>query len=413
MLLHRLAPVLVTQRRHQQRAILVASSAAVVAAATCLSSERFVDRVGCDSHDRVVSKFTDSSNSMLIPTLQASVRAMRLVSTAFLIVVDYQLAKMETFLPFTVESKEEMETRTLQANLDRHEKVLEEAQIEYSREIPQSEKMLLSVADRKALKAKQKLRMHDAAVQLADAEEKLTSMEGGSSKSRLHKKSAERLLRLCRQNGGVYIKVGQHLANLDYLIPQEYIEVLSSLFDDAPQSSFDDVCSVIEEDLGGKVGDLFDDFDPVPVASASLAQVHVAYDKKTKRKLAVKVQHRGLRESSVGDIYAVTSVVGAIESMLKDFTFAWIADEMAPQLPKELDFVNEGRNAELASAEMKRFGLACCIPKIIWQDTSERVLTMEFEEGFRATDVEALEKSGLSRRYVPYIVFGNLMGPVA
>jgi predicted unusual protein kinase regulating ubiquinone biosynthesis (AarF/ABC1/UbiB family) len=71
---------------------------------------------------------------------------------------------------------------------------------------------------------------------------------------------------------------------------------------------------------------------------------------------------------------------------------------MAPQLPKELDFVREGKNAEKADLHVKEMGLACCIPKIIWQNTSPRVLTMEFEEGFKATDIESLEASGLKKR---------------
>ncbi|OEU20369.1 ABC1-domain-containing protein, partial [Fragilariopsis cylindrus CCMP1102] len=217
-------------------------------------------------------------------------------------------------------------------------------------------------------------------------------------------RSAERLLELCRNNGGVYIKVGQHLANLDYIMPREYIEVLSSLFNDAPQSDINDVHIVIEEDLGCKVEELFDDFDPTPIASASLAQVHVAYCKKTKKKLAVKVQHRGLRETSAGDLFAVTRVVRVIDAMFKDFTFCWIADEMAPQLPKELDFVLEGKNAEKADLHVKKMGLACCIPKVIWQNTSPRVLTMEFEEGFKATDIESLEASGLKKSDVAKLV---------
>ena len=118
----------------------------------------------------------------------------------------------------------------------------------------------------------------------------------------------------------------------------------------------------------------------------------------TKKKLAVKVQHRGLRETSAGDIYAVTRVVRIIDSLLTNFTFGWIADEMAPQLPKELDFVREGKNAEEAAGHVEKLGLPCCIPKIVWKNTSSRVLTMEFEDGFKSTDVQSLEASGLKKR---------------
>ena len=256
----------------------------------------------------------------------------------------------------------------------------------------------LPVEEKKIIKQRQKKRMQDAANKLAEAEEALETMEGVSTKSRLHKKAAGRLLELCRENGGVYIKVGQHLANLDYLIPEEYIEVLSSLFDEAPQSEISDVIGVIEEELKGKVDLLFDRFDPTPIASASLAQVHVAYDKATGKKLAVKVQHAGLRETSAGDIFAVTCVVRAIDKLFEDFTFGWIADEIAPHLPKELDFTLEGKNSERAAAHIKESGLECIVPNIVWDKTASRVLTMEFEEGFKSTDVDTIEKSGLNKQ---------------
>ena len=268
-----------------------------------------------------------SSSSLVVPTIQASLRALRLVGTAIVIVVDYETAKLERFFPFTIQSKEEIRIKSLEADVERKERELEDAQMVYAREADKyDEKMATLTAEKqKQLKVEQKRRMIEAATKLAEAEEQLTSIEGLSSKSHLHRRSAERLLRLCRDNGGVYIKVGQHLANLDYLIPKEYIDVLSSLFDDAPTSKYEDVCKVIEEDLGHPIESLFERFEEVPIASASLAQVHIAYDKETKEKLAVKVQHRGLRETSAGDIYAVTAVVGMIDFLFKDFTFGWIA----------------------------------------------------------------------------------------
>jgi len=381
---------------------------AVVTASGCLMLQSPTKETLCnESSSETFSKYAyvNDSSSLVIPTVEASLRAMRLVSTAFRIILDYQVAKMEINLPFSIQSKEECEIKELEAEVERRELKLEELQIEYSRETGSNEETRnLSLEERIELRNQQKQQMQEAAAELAVAEEKLVSSEDLSSKSRLNRKSAECILNLCRENGGVYIKVGQHLANLDYLIPREYIEVLSSLFNDAPQSKINDVYSVIEEDLGRKADELFDDFDPNPIASASLAQVHVAYCKKTKKKLAVKVQHRGLRETSAGDLFAVTSVVRAIDSIFTDFTFGWIADEMAPQLPKELDFQREGRNAEKAAVHIEKSGLPCCIPKVIWENTSPRVLTMEFEEGFKSTDTEALEASGLNKSDVARLV---------
>lgn len=85
-----------------------------------------------------------------------------------------------------------------------------------------------------------------------------------------------------------------------------------------------DVCEVIKEELGKYPDELFESFSEKPIASASLAQVHVAIEKGTGRKLAVKVQHRGLRETSVGDLKALETAIGVIDGLFEDFTYGWI-----------------------------------------------------------------------------------------
>lgn len=91
---------------------------------------------------------------------------------------------------------------------------------------------------------------------------------------------------------------------------------------------------MIEEDLGAPPNELFESFEKEPIASASLAQVHVAYDKETGEKLAVKVQHRGLRETSKGDVFAISTVTHILDYLFEDFTWMWIAEEIAPQVCK-------------------------------------------------------------------------------
>ena len=97
-------------------------------------------------------------------------------------------------------------------------------------------------------------------------------------------------------------------------------------------AAYEDVCKVIEEDLGATPDELFTSFEKEPIATASLAQVHVAYDKESGEKLAVKVQHRGLRETSSGDVFAITTVIHILDFMFEDFTWMWIAEEIAPQV---------------------------------------------------------------------------------
>lgn len=342
----------------------------------------------------VASKKKPSDQSLLVPTLQATGRALRLAQTAVLMGIDYKFADYIDL----GDNEHNEERQYWEAEVERRRQSLDACQTTYTTNSHPD----LDIVERVQLKKKEREEMLKTAEALAEAQESLAEI--GSRRSLLHRRAAERLLRLCHDNRGVYIKVGQHLANLDYLIPQEYIEVLSALYDDNPRSDFADVQRVIKDELGADPEDLFQEFEPEPIASASLAQVHVAYEKGTGRKLAVKVQHPGLRETSAGDIFALVSVVRAAEKLFDGFTWGWLADEIAPQLPKELDFANEGRNAERAAENIAKTGLNCVIPKVIWEHSSPRVLTMEFEEGFKATDIKAIEESGLNKRDVAQLI---------
>lgn len=367
--------------------------------------------VACDAAVSTAPLSSSSSPSLMIPTMQAAARASRLVKTSLFIVGDYYypinglIPSVTTATAMTTSEEDSQSDDKLEYwehELEKREELLYQAQVAYTKP---SDSATAQSSDYDPKKLKQD--MTRAAEELSHAQDKLKALHVAGTSSRksvIHRRAAGRLLQLCRENGGVYIKVGQHLANLDYLIPEEYIEVLSSLFDDTPQTDYEHVRQVVCEDLGKDPEELFDNFDPSPIASASLAQVHVAYDKETGRKLAVKIQHRGLRETSAGDIFALCSMVGIAERIFDGFTWGWIADEIAPHLPRELDFVNEGKNSERAAADLQKTGLPCVIPKVLWTHSSPRVLTMEFEEGFKATDIDAIEKAGLKKQDVAKLI---------
>ena len=98
-----------------------------------------------------------------------------------------------------------------------------------------------------------------AAMDLGEAEDKLADI-GDNKRSMIHRKAANRMLELCRQNRGVYVKVGQHLAQLDYLTPPEFVDALSSLFDNAPISSYQETPDTLCEELGSHPEEIFDSF---------------------------------------------------------------------------------------------------------------------------------------------------------
>lgn len=391
--------------------------------------------VGCYRHHLIISdessrsKFVASSptnrneESLVLPTVEALARAARLVRTAIVMATDYRLNRLiqdYSFELFSVGKEDEYSQKRIELEkmIERLERDLDEAQRKYAESKPRQEGINPNSSDPKALteivfaKRDDKEAIMIIAGDLATAKRNLSSIvvleDGGDVKNKeedsIHARNARRLLNLCRTNGGVYIKVGQHLANLDLLLPEEYVSTLSSLFDDAPVSSYVDVCCVLTEELGSSPDELYDNFSKDPFASASLAQVHTAISKSTGAKLAIKIQHRGLRETSRGDLFAMASVVGIAERLFDDFNFGWICEELVPQLPKELDFHNEGLNAEAASAHLALTGLDCIVPKIYWDYTSERVLTMQFEEGLRATDIESIDRAGISRRAVAKLI---------
>jgi len=348
---------------------------------------------------------------LVLPTLQASGRAVNLIATVCAMVMDYELAKVQRsllsgtpdslLLPLGLigpQTAEQELMLKLEDDVAQCRRDLERAQAEYTGKGDEN------ASRRQKSQTDLRQRVRDTAETLAAAEEKLAAC-GGDLAGRTHRKAANRLLQLCRENKGVYIKVGQHLANLDYLVPIEYITTLSSLFDDAPETSIDDVRAVVREDLGAYPEELWNDFDPRPIASASLAQVHVAHDRATGQKYAIKVQHRGLRETSRGDIFALRLVVNALERLFpEEFCYGWIMEEIAPQLPKELDFCNEGANSEKAAHHLAEAKINCAVPKVHWEQTTARVLTMTFEDGFRSTDVEAIKRAGLQKHDVAKLV---------
>lgn len=369
----------------------------------------------------VSSLLPSSATDLIVPTLEAAARAGWLLSTAVLVTMDYKTYEWGWNTPVqypnddtnNAMSEEQKKQRDYwEKECDRRKEAMELAQEQYASkyhdnfDLVDTLKAEQSKEKRAEVKRQEKQAMTMAAVAVAEAEEQFAALGGVHRQSALHRKAANRLVSLCHKNGGVYIKLGQHLANLDHLIPTEYITALSALFDKNPVTPHDRVIQVICQDLRiNHPDDIFDKFCPQPIASASLAQVHVAYDKKTGQKLAVKVQHQGLRETSQGDIFAVVTVVRILERLFpQQFTYGWIADEIVPNLPKELDFLNEGRNSERAAANLKKTGLDCIVPKVYWQQSSPRVLTMAFEEGFNATDLQAMKEAGLDRKDVAKLI---------
>ncbi|HEY7269365.1 MAG TPA: AarF/UbiB family protein [Dehalococcoidia bacterium] len=194
-------------------------------------------------------------------------------------------------------------------------------------------------------------------------------------------------------NQGLLIKTGQFLSSRPDVLPDEYVEVLSKLQDALPPEPFDVIRGVVERELGRPLEAVFASFDPEPIAAASLAQVHRAV-LRDGRVVAVKVQYPNIERLVDADLKNIAIFVRVLNQLDKTADFRFIAEEMANMIPRELDFINEGRNAEAIAANFK--GVEDVgVPAIYWEYSTRRVLTMEFIEGIKVTDVQALRAAGI------------------
>lgn len=215
--------------------------------------------------------------------------------------------------------------------------------------------------------------------------------------SQCHVRSATKVLNALLANGGIYIKLGQHIASL-IVLPREWTSTMAPLQDKCDATPYEGIEALFLSDMGQPINELFDDFDPVPIGVASLAQVHVGYHKASGKKVAVKVQHPHLVEFFNIDINMVQSTLGWIKYWFPEFEFTWLGEEMRENLPREMDFVHEARNTAHVVADFENIKTSLYIPEVI--SANKRVLIMEYIQGGRVDDLAYLSKHNIDRNKV-------------
>jgi aarF domain-containing kinase len=194
---------------------------------------------------------------------------------------------------------------------------------------------------------------------------------------------------LCITNGGLYIKLGQGLALQSAVLPPSFNRVFSVLYDSAPVVPFSVVEAIIEQDLGKPIHELFASFDPEPVASASIAQVHKAR-LLDGREVAVKVQKPDILPQLDWDLYSYRIVLSLFEYVF-ELPVTWTCDYTEKHLRQETDFLHEASNAEQARLDLTPFNTSVYIPAVDWSRTSKRVMTSEWMDGVRITERDTIE----------------------
>ncbi len=216
--------------------------------------------------------------------------------------------------------------------------------------------------------------------------------------SRFNRRSAESIYEAAVELRGMILKGCQFIGSRADVMPPEYVEVLSSLQDEVPAHGFEEVRERVEDELGAPLESIFAEFDREPIASASLAQVHRA-TLLDGRRVAVKVQYPGIDVLVRSDLANLATLFRAVGFVERDFDIMPVLDELAEHVPRELDFVHEGRNAEAVAKFFEGRG-DLRVPKIVWERTTSRVLVSEFIEGIKINDRERLAAAGVSREHV-------------
>jgi predicted unusual protein kinase regulating ubiquinone biosynthesis (AarF/ABC1/UbiB family) len=199
--------------------------------------------------------------------------------------------------------------------------------------------------------------------------------------------------------GPTFIKVGQLFSTRADLFPTEYVEELSKLQDKVPAFSYEQVRTIVEQDLGKPIQVLYSSFDPIPIAAASLGQVHRA-QLHSGEEVVVKVQRPGLQKLFQIDLAILKGIARYFQNHPdwgRGRDWMGIYEECCRILYQEIDYLREGRNADTFRRNFRGENWVH-VPRVYWRYTSPRVLTLEYLPGIKISHYEALEAAGLDRR---------------
>lgn len=232
-------------------------------------------------------------------------------------------------------------------------------------------------------------------------------------RARANRTALDRYTRLARQFralavelGGVLIKLGQFASSRADILPKEILDELASLQDEVPPEPFDRIQIVIERELNRPLTAVFQSIEAQPVAAASLGQAHRVILNNGERAV-VKVQRPGIEGLVAVDLEALRIAVSWLKRygpIRRRMDLDALYDEFGRTLYEELDYLAEGRNAEKFAADFADWR-DIRIPKIHWDLTTRRVLTMEDIGAIKISDVAAFTARGVSAHDVAHSLF--------
>lgn len=209
----------------------------------------------------------------------------------------------------------------------------------------------------------------------------------------------EQLAKDLEDLGPTFVKLGQVLSTRSDLLSPPYLEALSRLQDSVEPFSFEEVEQIISEELGTRMSNAFEEFDPKPIAAASLGQVHQAR-LRDGRHVAVKVQRPGIREIIVEDLDILGEIAALIDQHTeigKKYAFQQVLHEFRRTLLEELDYRQEANNLSTLRESLREY-TAIVVPEPVEDYSTEVVLTMDFVRGTKITEISPLIRTEMDCR---------------
>lgn len=213
--------------------------------------------------------------------------------------------------------------------------------------------------------------------------------------------AAERMRLALEELGPTFIKLGQILSTRPDVIPHAFVREFEKLQDNVPSFSFEEVLAQIKEELGGPAEQFFAEIDPVPLAAASIAQVHRAR-LKTGEDVVIKVRRPGIVEVVESDISALMSLAGMAERHMSGselYDPIGVVREFARTIRREMDFSREAHTIEKFRDNFTKTSWMY-FPRVYWEQSSRAVLTMEYISGVKVSDREKLTALGLDVKLI-------------
>ena len=199
--------------------------------------------------------------------------------------------------------------------------------------------------------------------------------------------------------GTTFIKLGQILSTRADLLPPDYLAELTKLQDSAPPVPFAEIQETLLTELGQPIEHVFADFDPIPLAAASIGQAHAA-TLGDGTEVVVKIRRPGVVEQVNEDLEILkelAATAGRHSRFADRYDLSGLVEEFSQTLRRELDYIREAHNAE-------RFAVNFAsdpnihVPRVFWEATTSRVLTLERIRGIKINDLKALDEQGTDRR---------------